>query len=47
MRTLRLVATRGFNMRLLHAIAFLKKLLWLAQTIVITQKTQTHSVNTP
>ena len=33
---LRLVATHVFNMRLLHAVAFLKKLLWLAQINVIT-----------
>ena len=42
---LRLVATLVFNMRLLHAIAFSKKLLWLAQTNVISFKTQTHAVN--
>jgi len=30
-------------MRLLHAIAFLMKLRWLAQTKVITLKTQLHA----
>jgi len=32
-------------MRLLHAVAFSKKLRWLAQTKVITSKTQPHAVN--
>ena len=34
-----------FNVRLLHAVAFSKKLLRLAQTIEIYLKTQTHAVN--
>ena len=34
-----------FNVRLLHAVAFSKKLHWLAQTNVITSKTQTHVLN--
>ena len=42
---LRLVATNVFNMRLLHAVALSKKLLWLVQTNVITLKTQTQAVN--
>jgi len=32
-------------MRLLHAVAFSKKLRWLAQTKVITLKTQPRTVN--
>jgi len=32
-------------MRLLHAVAFSKKLRWLTQTKVITLKTQLHAVN--
>jgi len=32
-------------MRLLHVVAFSKKLPWLAQTKVITLKTQLHAVN--
>jgi len=32
-------------MRLLHAVASLKKLRWLAQTKVISLKTQLHAVN--
>jgi len=32
-------------MRLLHVVAFSKKLRWLAQTKVITLKTQLHAVN--
>jgi len=32
-------------MRLLHAVAFSKKLRWLAQTKVISLKTQLHAVN--
>jgi len=32
-------------MRLLHEVAFSKKLRWLAQTKVITFKTQLHAVN--
>jgi len=31
--------------RLLHVVAFSKKLHWLAQTKVITLKTQLHAVN--
>ena len=42
---LRLVATRVFNVLLLHTVAFSKKLLWLTQTSVITLKTQTLAVN--
>ena len=42
---LRLVATRVFIVRLMHAIAISKKLLWLGQTNVITFKTQTHALN--
>ncbi len=33
-------------MRLLHMVAFSKKLRWLAQSKVITLKTQLHAVNT-
>ena len=40
-----LVATRVFNVRLLHSFALTKKLLWLAKTNVITLKIQTHAVN--
>jgi len=32
-------------MRLLHAVAFSKKLRWLTQTKVITLKTKPHAVN--
>jgi hypothetical protein len=32
-------------MRLLHAVAFSKKLRWLAQTKVITLKMQLHAAN--
>jgi len=32
-------------MRLLHVVVFSKKLRWLAQTKVITLKTQLHAVN--
>jgi hypothetical protein len=32
-------------MRLLHAVAFPKKLRWLKHTIVISLKTQLHAVN--
>jgi len=39
------VATVVFNVRLLHAIALSKKLRWLAQTKVITLKTQLLAVN--
>jgi hypothetical protein len=39
------VATSVLRMRLLHAVAFSKKLPWLAQTKVITSKTKTHAVN--
>ena len=41
---LRLVATRVFNVRLLHSFAFSKKLFWLPQTNVITLKMQTNTV---
>ena len=33
------------NVRLLHAVASSKKLLWLAQTSVITLKTQQYTIN--
>jgi len=39
------IATRVFSMRLLHAVAFSKKLHWLAQTKEITLKTQPQAVN--
>jgi len=39
------VATSVLRMRLLHAVAFSKKLRWLAQTKVITSKTKTHAEN--
>jgi len=39
------VATSVLRMLLLHAVAFSKKLPWLAQTKVITSKTKTHAVN--
>jgi len=39
------VATSVLRMRLLDAVAFSKKLHWLALTKVITLKTQPHSVN--
>ncbi len=39
------VATRIFSMRLLHAVAFSKKLSWFEPTNVITLKTQLHAVN--
>jgi hypothetical protein len=39
------VATSVLRMRLLHAVAFSKKLHWLAQTKVISLKTQLHEVN--
>jgi hypothetical protein len=39
------VATSVFRMRLLHVVAFSKKLRWLAQTKVITLKTQLYAVN--
>ena len=39
------IATCVFNVRLLHAVAFSKKLLWLDQINVITLKTQTYAVN--
>jgi len=38
-------ATSVLRMRLLHVVAFSKKLRWLAQTKVITLKTQLHAVN--
>ena len=34
-----------FQRALMHALAFSKKLLWLAQTDVIIMKSQTHAVN--
>ncbi len=37
------VATSVLRMRLLHVFAFSKKLRWLAQTKVITLKTQLHA----
>ena len=40
-----LVATRVFNVRLLHAFAFSKKLLWLAQTQHNYFETQMHAVD--
>ena len=40
----RFIATRVFNVRLLYADAFSKWLHWLAQTNVITMKTQTENV---
>ena len=43
--TLGLVATRVFNVHLLNVVVFSKKILWFAQTNVITLKTQTHEVN--
>ena len=43
---LRLVAIHVFDVRLLQSFAFSKKLLWLAQTNVISLKTQIHSENT-
>ena len=39
----RLVAGLVFNVHLLHAFTFSKKLLWLAQTNVTTVKMQTHA----
>ncbi len=39
------VATSVLRMRLLHAVAFSKKLRWLAQKMVITLKTLMHAVN--
>ncbi len=39
------VATSVLRMRLLHMVAFSMKLRWLAQTKVITLKTQLHAVN--
>jgi len=39
------VATSVLRMHLLHAVAFSKKLRWLAQIKVITLKTQLHAVN--
>jgi len=38
-------ATSVLRMRLLHVFAFSKKLRWLAQTNVISLKTQLHAVN--
>ena len=42
---LRSIATLVFNVRLLHAFTFPKKLLWLDQTNVNTLKTHTQGVN--
>ena len=39
------VETAVFSVRLLHALAFSKKLPWLAQTKVITLKTRMYAVN--
>ncbi len=39
------VATSVLRMRLLHVVAFSMKLRWLAQTKIITLKTQLHAVN--
>ncbi len=39
------VATSVLRMRLLHVVAFSKKLRWLAQTKVFFSKTQVHAVN--
>jgi len=39
------VAMNVLRMRLLHAVGFSKRLRWLAQTKVITFKTQLHAVN--
>jgi len=39
------VATSVLRLRLLHVVAFSKKLRWLAQTKIITLKTQLHAVN--
>jgi len=43
--TLSCDATSVLRMRLLYVVAFSKKLRWLAQTKVITLKTQLHAVN--
>ena len=45
LRNQRIVATRVFNVCLLHAVAFYKELYGFAQNNVITLKTQTHAVN--
>jgi len=39
------MATSVLRMRLLHVVAFSKILRWLAQTKVITLKTQLHAIN--
>jgi len=39
------VAMSVLRMRLLHVVGFSKKLRWLAQTKLITLKTQLHAVN--
>jgi hypothetical protein len=44
-KNLSCVATSVLRMRLLHVVAFSKKLRWLAQTKVITLKTEMHAVN--
>jgi len=45
LRSLSCVATSVLRMRLLQVVEFSKKLRWLAQTKVITLKTQLHVVN--
>jgi len=45
LETLSCVATSVLRMRSLHVVAFSKKLRWLAQTKVISLKTQLHAVN--
>ena len=44
-QSLSCVATSVLRMRLLHVVAFSKKLRWLAQTKVITLKTQLRAVD--
>jgi len=39
------VATSVLRIHLMHVVAFLKKLRWLAQTKVISLKTHLHAVN--
>jgi len=45
MLSLSCVATVVLRMRLLHAVAFSKKLSWFEPTNVITLKTLSHAVN--
>ncbi len=45
MSYLKLRCDERFTLRLLHVVAFSKNLRWLAQTKVITLKTQLHAVN--